>query len=255
MTKIVIIKSYDLRERSCAVMIKVVIIDGQERYRNGMRMLLSSQDDFEVSAEGQDGYEAIKLVDSLKPDILVIDINLHSINGARIISLLKCRSPHTAIIILTALDGEEYILDAICNGASGYLLKRPEMDNIVEKIRLIYGGGSFMAPEITAKVFRMFSDLVKNQYKLPGIYPPQEEARPLPSNISRIEFRILGFVGQGLSNREIAQRLCLREGTIRNYISTLLQKTALRDRTQIAIFAINNGLLIEEEASGPCLFA
>jgi DNA-binding NarL/FixJ family response regulator len=232
-------------------MIKIVIIDDQERYRNGMRMLLSTQGDFEVSGVGKDGYEAIKLVDSLKPDVVVLDINLHFVDGAKVISIIKYRSPATAIIILTSLDGDEYIQKAICNGASGYLLKSLEMEGLIEKIRTIYKGGSLMAPEITTKVFRMFSELTRHQDKPSDIYPLPAANRPLLSTMSRIELQIMGFVGQGLSNQEIALRLCLREGTIRNYISTLLQKTALRDRTQMAIFAIHNGLILEEETSSP----
>jgi DNA-binding NarL/FixJ family response regulator len=223
-------------------MIKIVVIDGQEMYRNGMKMLLSTHGDFEVLGVGKDGYEAIRLVDSLKPDIALIDINLHFIDGVRVIPILKDRSPTTAIIIHTSLDSDEYIHTAICSGASGYLLKSPEIENIAEKIRTIHKGGNLMTPEITTKVFRMFSELAKSQYKLSGVYPVPEVNRPLPSNISKIELRIMGFIGQGLSNREIAQQLCLREGTIRNYISSVLQKTALRDRTQVAIFAIHNGL-------------
>jgi DNA-binding NarL/FixJ family response regulator len=217
-------------------------------------MILSTQGDFEVLGVGKDGYEAIKLVDSLKPDIALIDINLHFIDGARVIPILKDRSPTTAIIIHTSFDSEEHIHTAICSGASGYLLKGPEIDNIAEKIRTIHKGGSLMTPEITTKVFRMFSKLAKNTYKLPGVYPIPKVNRPLPSNISKIELRIMSFIGQGLSNREIAQQLCLREGTIRNYISSVLQKTALRDRTQVAIFAIHNGLRLEEKASPPDLF-
>jgi DNA-binding NarL/FixJ family response regulator len=235
-------------------MIKIVIIDSQEIYRDGMRILLSAQGDFEVLGVGKDGYEAIKLVDSLKPDIVIIDINLHFIDGAKVIPILKYRSPATAIIILTALDSDESIHTAICSGASGYLLKDPEIDNIAEKIRTIHNGGSLMTPEITTKVFRMFSDLAKKRYNLSGIYPLSEMSRSLPSNISKIELRIMGFIGQGLSNREIAQQLCLREGTIRNYISSVLQKTALRDRTQVAIFAIHNGLSMEEQSSSSGLF-
>ncbi|MDR2029456.1 MAG: response regulator transcription factor [Treponema sp.] len=235
-------------------MIKIVLIDGQDTYREGMKILLSAQGDFEILGVGKDEYEAIRLVDSLKPDIALIDINLHFIDGAQVISLLKYRSPATAIIILTSLDSDEYIHQAICGGASAYLLKGPEVDNIAEKIRTIYNGGSLMAPEITTKVFRMFSELAKNRYNLPGVYSIPEENLSMPSNISNVELRIMGFIGRGLSNQEIAEQLCLRVGTVRNYISSVLQKTALRDRTQVAIFAIHNGLIVERKTSSPGFF-
>jgi DNA-binding NarL/FixJ family response regulator len=230
-------------------MIKIVLIDGQERYRNSMKKLLSAQRDFEISGVGKDEYEAITLVGSLKPDILLIDINLQFIEGAKVIPILKTRSPATAIIILTSLDSDECVLSAISSGASGYLLKGPEIDNIAEKIRTVYNGGSLMTPEITTKVFRMFSEFAKNRDGLLNGDPIPEIIRSFPSNISKIEFQIIGFIGRGLSNREIAQRLCLQEGTIRNYISLILQKTALRNRTQIAIFAIRNGLAPQRENS------
>jgi DNA-binding NarL/FixJ family response regulator len=224
-------------------MVKIVIIDGQERHRDSMRLLLSTQGDFEISGVGKDEYEAIKLVDSLKPDIVLIDINLQYVDGARVIPILKLRSPNTAIIILTSLDSDECVLGAISSGASGYLLKGPETDNIAEKIRMVYKGGSLMTSDITTKVFRMFSDFAKDRKDILSAYLIPEITRPLPPNISKIEFRIIGFIGRGLSNQEIAQQLRLREGTIRNYISSVLQKTALRDRTQIALFAIYNSLI------------
>jgi DNA-binding NarL/FixJ family response regulator len=230
-------------------MIKIVLIDGQERYRDSIRILLSAQGDFEISGVGKDEYEAITLVGSLKPDIVLIDINLHFIEGAKVIPILKNRSPATAIIILTALDSDECVLSAISNGVSGYLLKDPEIDNIAEKIRTVYRGGSLITPEIATKVFRRFSELAKNRPDLLNRNPMPEIIRSFPPNISKVEFQIMGFIGRGLSNREIARRLCLQEGTIRNYISVVLQKTALRDRTQIAIFAIYNGLAPQGENS------
>jgi DNA-binding NarL/FixJ family response regulator len=217
-------------------MIRIVVIDSEERYRQQITAYLSTQKDFEILKTGKDGYEALRLVDTLKPDILLLDINLRYIDGVQVTSILRFRSPRTAIIILTTLEDDEYVLKAICNGASGYLLKSSALDGLAEGIRTVHTGGSFMTPRIAAKAFRLFSEIVKERPREMYLFPK----RKLP-NISGIEFRITTGIVQGLSNREIAENLHLQEGTVRNYISSILQKTGLRNRTQVAIYAIKNG--------------
>jgi DNA-binding NarL/FixJ family response regulator len=231
-------------------MIKIVIIDGQQADRERMNAFLSTQNDFEIVGIGGDGYEAIRLVENLKPDIALLDINLQYLDGVQVISILKIRSPDTSIIILTTIDDDEYVFKAICNGTSGYLLKTTNMeDTLAEGIRTVYNGGSLMTPKIATKAFRIFSTLVKEKNILHYFYQFQEELTPKLPPISQTEFKITACIGQGLSNKEIAGILHLREGTIRNYISSILQKTGLRDRTQVAIYAVRNGLINHLEKS------
>jgi DNA-binding NarL/FixJ family response regulator len=221
------------------IMIKIVIIDGYEHYRQHLNLLLSREADFKVVGAGKDGYDAIRLADSWKPDILLMDIDLPLINGTKVISLLKLRSPATRVIVYTAIDDDEYVKNAIVNGVSGYLLKDDQY-SLIEGIRTVYTGDSFMAPHITTRAFRIMSALVKDQQRKPCQFG--EKNRISLPHISRTEFRVTACIGRGFSNKEIAQNLHLREGTVRNYISSILQKIGLRDRTQLAIYALSSGI-------------
>jgi len=227
-------------------MIRLVIIDGQEEYRQTIERLLSSQSDFKIIGTGKDGYDALRLTETLKPDIMLLDINLSYIDGIKVTSIIKCRSPSISIIILTNIDNDdEYVLNTICNGASGYLLKNTDTEKLADVIRTVHDGGSLLNPRIATRAFRMFSTLVREgqehrEVKAGSVKPA------LPGNLSRPELQVMSFIGQGLSNREIAEKIKRREGTVRNRVTLILQKTGLRDRTQIAIFAIHQGLINSE---------
>jgi DNA-binding NarL/FixJ family response regulator len=218
-------------------MIRLLIVDSCEEYRKRIKLVLSSQSDFNIIATGKDGYDALTLTETLKPDITLLDINLSYIDGAKVTSLIKRKSPDTSIIILTSIDDEEYVLKTICNGASGYLLKNrnPKPENLAHVIRTVYNGGSLLHPHVATRTFRMISNLARKGYR--------EAKKPdLPLNISRTELQTMSLIGQGLSYQEIAEQMKIREGTVRNRVTVILQKTGLRDRTQIAIFAIHQGL-------------
>jgi DNA-binding NarL/FixJ family response regulator len=212
-------------------MIRIVIIDGQDSDRGNLAGILSAQNDFKVVGVGKDGYDALSLAKKCAPDIVLLDINLPYIDGVQATSLLKCLSPHTGVIIRTLIDDEESALRAICNGASGYLLKNTDMEKLAEEIRTVYDGGCLMTPRLAARVFPLVSQLVGGNS---GSAHPQ----PFMFNLSRTELKIIHYIGRGLQNQEIATKLCLCIGSVRNYISVILQKTMLRDRTQLAIFAV-----------------
>jgi DNA-binding NarL/FixJ family response regulator len=222
------------------IVIKIVIIDAYEHYRLYLNPLLSRVADFKIVGIGKDGYDAIQLTNSRKPDIILLDINLPLIGGTKVIPLLKLHSPATRVIIYTTVDDDEYVKSAIINGVSAYLLKDDQY-NLIEGIRTVYTGNNFMAPHITTKAFRILSALAKDQRR--GSCRLNEKNEISPSRISRMEFRITAYVGQGFSNKEIAKTLRLKEGTVRNYISSILQKTGLRNRTQVAIYALSNGIV------------
>lgn len=220
-------------------MIRIGIVDDQDMVRDSLKILLSTQEDFEVVGIGKDGYEALKLVNTMHPDVLLLDIRMPIMDGVEATAVLKARSPQTAIIILTTFDDDEYVLNAIRNGASGYLLKSAAMDELAKAIRTVYGGGSLMTPEIATKAFRMFSEIVKSNEK--SRYN-NKTSLDFPVNLNKTEMEIISQIGKGLSNKEIAMALELKEGTVRNYISDILQKIGLRDRTQIAIFAVRHNM-------------
>ncbi len=225
-------------------MIRIAIVDDQEMVRDSLKILLSAQEDFQVVGMGKDGYDALRLVDGLRPDVLLLDIRMPIMDGVEATATLKAKSPGTAIIILTTFDDDEYVLNAIRNGASGYLLKSSGMDELAQAIRTVHAGGSLMTPEIATKAFRLFSELAKEREapKGGGTQASRLGADDFPSELSRTELTIMTLIGRGLANKEVAAELSLSEGTVRNYISAILQKTGLRDRTQIAIFAVRKGL-------------
>ncbi|WP_010263493.1 response regulator [Treponema primitia] len=227
-------------------MIRIVIIDGQDSDRSKAEVVLSAQNDFQIVGVGKDGYDAITLVEICKPDIVLLDIDLPDLNGVKVASILKCRFPNTSIIIFTYLNDDKYALNAICNGVSGYLLKNTDMEKLAEIIRVINDGGCHISPYVAAKVFPHVSRLARKEYpQLATQFPAQPPDTQFPANLSRQELQITNYVGLGLENQEIAKKLFLKIGTIRNHITVILQKTSLRNRTQLAVFAVQNGLTKE----------
>ncbi|OHE63375.1 MAG: DNA-binding response regulator, partial [Treponema sp. GWB1_62_6] len=189
-------------------MIRVAVVDDQELVRDSLRILLSAQADLEVVGIGKDGYDALKLVDSLKPDVVLLDIRMPIMDGVEATAMLKKRSPGTSIIILTTFDDDEYVLKAIKNGASGYLLKSADMDELAEAIRTVHAGGSLMTPEIATKAFRLFSELAREKGSPAGgprrVVPAEGS---LPSDLSRTELQIMALIGSGRANKEVAADL------------------------------------------------
>jgi DNA-binding NarL/FixJ family response regulator len=212
----------------CYTMIRIVIVDGQDSDRSNTEKILSAQGDFKVVGTGKDGYEAIRLAESRKPDMLLLDINLSYLDGIKISSIINSRYPRMAVIILTRLNDTRHIQNAMNSGISGYLLKNKDMENLADLIRVVYNSGFLIVPRATAGIAWGEPRLKAN--------------RQFSINFSRIDLQIIRHIGEGLENQEIAEKMRLKMGTIRNHITVILQKTALRNRTQLAIFAVKNGL-------------
>jgi DNA-binding NarL/FixJ family response regulator len=223
-------------------MIKIVIIADPDRGQVCLRDYLSTQRDFKILGLGKDGYDALKLVNTCKPDIVLIDVYRDDINGMEITPLLRSKSPSTRTIILTSFEDEDHICKALSNRISGYLLRNADYERIAESIRTIYRGGIFYTPKIAAKVFALASEMVKRS-AIPWRYP-REEKITIPPTISEIELRIISLIGEGRSVKEIAENLNLKPGTIRNYISSAMHKAGLRNRSEIALYALKKGLIV-----------
>jgi DNA-binding NarL/FixJ family response regulator len=212
-------------------MIRIVIVDGKDSDRGNTEKILSAQGDFKIVATGKDGYEAIRLAESHKPDMLLLDINLSYLDGVKTASILNSRHPRMAVIILTRLDDTRHMRNAINSGVSGYLFKHKNMKKLADALRVIHDSGFLIFPRAAAGFSRG--------------EPRSKADRQFPLNLSRMELQIIHYIGTGLENQEIAEKMRLKKGTIRNHISVILQKTALRNRTQLAIFAIQHGLAKE----------
>jgi DNA-binding NarL/FixJ family response regulator len=220
-------------------MISVMIADDQEIIRQSLEMAINSRSDMKVVCVAENGKEAVDLAKKHKPDVLLLDIRMPIINGVECIKLLKEKRVTTKIIVLTTFDDDEYIFEALKNGASGYLLKGISLEELIKSLRIVVNGGSLISPDVTTKVLELFSNLAKADYT-------NKVENKLLTNLNSSELGIIKLIGRGLSNREITGELGISEGTVRNYISHILNALNLKNRTQIAIFAVQSGLVVEK---------
>jgi DNA-binding NarL/FixJ family response regulator len=226
-------------------MIRIVVIDERESDRNLIQTTLSFQSDFEVVGCGKDGFDALKLTTGLKPDVVIMDIGLSDFEGMEIIPLLKSKVPQVALLILTDLEDESHICKVAGQDINGYLLKSVDMDKLISAIRSIYNGERFLSAKILDKAYCILADMLKNHEPRVKTASGKPQRVSIPSNLSRMELRLMAFVAQGCSTREIAETMCLTTGTVRNYLSVVMQKTGLKNRTQMATFALKAGLVKE----------
>ena len=215
-------------------MIKVLIADDQELIRESLKIVLNTHEDLQVIDTVEDGFGVL---DSLKrniPDVILMDIRMPRMDGVYCTKMVKEAYPDVKIIILTTIDDDDFVFSALKFGASGYLLKGVSMDGLYQAILTVVSGGAMINPDIATKVFRLFSKMANTNY---AINVNDDNVREL----NKPEWKVIQQVGFGLSNKEIAQKLFLSEGTVRNYLSSILSKLELRDRTQLAIWAVQTG--------------
>ncbi len=215
--------------------IKIVIADDQELIRDSLKIVLSANPDMEVIDTVADGREVICSVRNAKPDIILMDVRMPGMDGVSCSQIIKENYPQIKLIILTTFDDDEYVYNALKYGASGYLLKGVSMAELSAAIRTVYSGKAMINPDIAAKVVRLFSQMAKSNYAI-------NVSKGNVDEISRSEWKIIQQVGYGKSNKEIAFNLNLSEGTVRNGLSSILSKLDLRDRTQLAIWAVQTGV-------------
>lgn len=215
-------------------MIKVVIADDQELIRESLRIVLGTHEDLKVVDVASDGFEVLQILKRENVDIVLMDIRMPGMDGVYCTKMLKEQFPQVKVIILTTFDDDDFVFSALKYGASGYLLKGVGMDELYKAILTVYSGGAMINPDIATKVFSMFSKMSQDNMSI------QIDESSI-KDISKPEWRVIQLVGFGLSNKEIAQKLFLSEGTVRNYLSSILSKLCLRDRTQLAIWAVQTG--------------
>lgn len=220
-------------------MIKVIIADDQELIRESLKIVLGTHEDIQVVDVASDGFEVIHILEQETADVILMDIRMPGMDGVHCTKIVKEKYPQTKIIILTTFDDDDFVFSALKYGASGYLLKGVGMDELYQAIVTVNSGGAMINPDIATKVFSMFSKMTQNNYAI----QVDEEAI---QDISHPEWRVIQQVAFGLSNKEIAQMLFLSEGTVRNYLSSILSKLNLRDRTQLAIWAVQTGITTKD---------
>lgn len=216
-------------------MIKVLIADDQELIRQSLQIVLESRTELEVVGTAANGQEVIRCVRKNMPDVILMDVRMPKMDGVQCTKIIKENYPNIKIIILTTFDDDEYVYNALKFGASGYLLKGVSMDELVNAIVTVHKGRAMINPDIATKVLRLFSQMAKADYAISVGNKAVEE-------LTRTEWKIIRQVERGAANKEIAEALNLSEGTVRNYLSTILNKLDLRDRTQLAIWAVQTSL-------------
>ncbi len=200
---------------------KVIVVDDDAIVAMSMKTILTTDKDIEIPALGYDGCEAVKLYDEYRPDVMLMDIQMKTMSGLEAAANIIGKYPAAKIILLTTFLDDEYVREALKVGAKGYLLKQ-DFEGVLPAIKAVYSGQNVFGNEIVSVIPKIIEDKLSDSYEQYGI--------------TEKEFEIIELVAQGLSNKEIAQKCYLSDGTVRNYISTVLEKLGLRDRTQLAVF-------------------
>lgn len=216
--------------------IRVLLVDDQALFREGLRTLLSLHEDIDIVGEAADGQETLEAAARLQPDVILMDLQMPVLDGAAATRRLKEMGHPARVIVLTTFDDDDRVFDGLRAGAVGYLLKDVSSEVLVRAIRATARGESFLQPSVAAKVLAEFNRLES----MAGTAPRQSG---LVEPLSERELEIARLVAAGDSNREIAARLFITEGTVKNHVTNILGKLGVRDRTQAAIRARELGLL------------
>ncbi|HLQ70545.1 MAG TPA: response regulator transcription factor [Bacillota bacterium] len=218
--------------------IKIVLIDDHKLFREGVKRILEFEPSFNVVAEGDDGAVASKLVKENDPDVVLMDINMPDVNGVQATADLVKYFPDTRVIILSIHDDENYVTHALKTGAQGYLLKEMDSDSLIEAIKVVSDGGSYLHPKITHNLVLEYRQLARANKKNIGDHI--EYRKPLHL-LTKRECEILQLLADGKSNRAVSETLYISEKTVKNHVSNILQKMGCNDRTQAVVQAIRKG--------------
>ena len=215
--------------------IRVLLVDDQELFREGLQTLLSVHGDIQVVGQACNGREAVDVAARVRPDLVLMDVRMPVLDGVRATRLLVEALPNCRVIVLTTFDDDEYVFDALRAGAAGYLLKDVPSARLVEAIRATARGESILEPSVAAKVIAEFTRV--------SSLVPAAQMEQLVEPLSERELEILALIARGDSNKEIAEQLYIAEGTVKNHVTHILGKLGVRDRTQAALKARELGLL------------
>jgi DNA-binding NarL/FixJ family response regulator len=215
--------------------IKIMIVDDQRLMREGLRTILDLEHDLNVVELAENGRDALDKIADAQPDVILMDIRMPIMDGVECTGIIKHKYPGVKVLILTTFDDDEFIIEALKNGAVGYILKDLSSEKLVGAIRDVYNGNFSMQSEIAAKVISHITGITKesiHNHVVIGLHPRSE--------LTDREKDVLKLVGKGMSNVEIAKKLYISEGTVKNYISNLYSKLQVSDRSKLTLYAIEN---------------
>jgi DNA-binding NarL/FixJ family response regulator len=210
--------------------IKILICDDQDLVCEGLKGILSTDAELKIVGIVNDGAEALEKIPACQPDLVLMDLKMPVMNGVQATRQIRQQYPYIEVLVLTTYDADEWVFDAIRAGARGYLLKDTPRDRLIAAIKEAAAGKTPVDPGVAGKLFAH----VNQQIAVPDT--------AITSQLSEREKEVLGLLGKGLSNAEIAERVYLSEGTVRNYVSSIFEKLGVEDRTQAAVLAIRCGL-------------
>ena len=217
-------------------MIRVLLVDDQALVRTGFRMIVDAEADLEVVGEAADGAEAVEAAHRMRPDVVLMDVRMPRLDGVE--ATRRLAGPGVAdparVLVLTTFDLDEYVVEALRAGASGFLLKDVPPEDLVEAIRVVAAGDAIVAPSVTRRLLDRFAHLLPS----PGAGPPARLG-----DLTERELEVLKAVARGLSNAEIGRELYVSETTVKTHIGHLLMKLGLRDRVQAVVLAYETGLV------------
>jgi DNA-binding NarL/FixJ family response regulator len=210
--------------------IRVLVADDQSMVRAGFRMLLASEEDIEVVAEASNGLEAVDKTDRFSPTVVLMDIRMPELDGLEATRRILAADDPPRILILTTFDLDEYVYEALCAGASGFVLKDDPPEQLLTAIRIVAGGDALLSPAVTKRVIERFT-------QVPHPTPPKAF-----EELTERELEVFRLIARGLSNAEIGQQLYISDTTVKTHITHILQKLGLRDRVQAIVLAYQTGL-------------
>lgn len=210
-------------------MISILIVDDHAILRDGLKNILSFEEDIKVVGEAISGEEALKLTEELAPDVIIMDINLPGMNGVETTAVIKEKNPDARILVLTMYTHDEYLMSALKAGADGYLLKDAPSEHVVDAINAVYRGESMITPSMTKK--------------LVNIHLQQTQVKKDESNLTDREQEVLVGLVEGLSNKEIADKLFISDKTVKIHVSKIFKKLEVKSRSQAVIYAVQNHLV------------
>jgi DNA-binding NarL/FixJ family response regulator len=209
-------------------MIRLLLVDDQDIVRRGLKALLKLEPDLEVVGEAEDGQRAIAQVQTLQPDVVLMDVRMPEVDGVAATQAICAQFPTVKVLVLTTFDDQEYVTRALQAGASGYLLKDTPLEELAQAIRFVQRGYTHIGPGLAQKAI---------------VQSPPSQSSPILASLTPREREIVQLIVQGASNREIAQTLFISEKTVRNHITSILGRLDLRDRTQLAILVCKTPLV------------